>query len=376
MSSKSEKVLVVDDSKENVSLLTYILKPHHYEIISAFDGAEALRKVKQEKPDIILLDAMLPKMDGFQVCEKIKKNKETHHIPIIMITALQELKDKVRSLEAGADDFISKPYENIELLTRLKSLLRIKNYHDQLQKKNKELEDKNRALIRLEELKDELMHLIVHDMKNPLFVIQGNLQMMTMGMDDDSVGLLKKYLDRIDRSAQNLLRMVLNIIDISKIELEKMDLELEMGDINEIIRKTSIQVSDYPEYEEKELSLNLATNLAYIKIDHSVMERVFDNLINFALSSVPTDGKVQIESFQKKEKILITIHDFGPQLPMEYGEQIFDKFTQLEVKNEGYRIGRGFALTFCKLAVDAHGGSLLMDQNNKIGNKFILTFPA
>jgi K+-sensing histidine kinase KdpD len=319
---------------------------------------------------------MLPKMDGFQVCEKIKKNKETHHIPIIMITALQELKDKVRSLEAGADDFISKPYENIELLTRLKSLLRIKNYHDQLQKKNKELEDKNRALIRLEELKDELMHLIVHDMKNPLFVIQGNLQMMTMGMDDDSVGLLKKYLDRIDRSAQNLLRMVLNIIDISKIELEKMDLELEMGDINEIIRKTSIQVSDYPEYEEKELSLNLATNLAYIKIDHSVMERVFDNLINFALSSVPTDGKVQIESFQKKEKILITIHDFGPQLPMEYGEQIFDKFTQLEVKNEGYRIGRGFALTFCKLAVDAHGGSLLMDQNNKIGNKFILTFPA
>ena len=144
MSSQNShpRVLIVDDNKENIDLIAYFLKPQNYELITAMDGVEALEKVESEKPDIILLDIMLPKMDGFQVCERLKKNKETRFIPIIMITALKELKDKIRSLEVGADDFISKPFENVELLTRVKSLLRIKAYHDELEQKNQELHEK------------------------------------------------------------------------------------------------------------------------------------------------------------------------------------------------------------------------------------------
>ena len=372
---RNPKVLIVDDNKENIDLIAYFLKPQNYKLITAMDGVAALEKVENEKPDIILLDIMLPKMDGFQVCEHLKKSKETRFIPVIMITALKELKDKIHSLEVGADDFISKPFENVELLTRVKSLLRIKEYHDQLESQNKELEEKNQALLRMDQFKEELSHLIVHDMKNPLFVIQGNLQMMEMGLGEEMPAIVKKYLGRIERGTQNLLRMVLNLIDIFKIEDGTMELKLELANLNEIAERCYQKIWDYPENEQKTVEFSLAKNLPLSQIDISVMERVFDNLISFALANVDRDGKAEIKTYFENDTLYFSIHDFGVHIPTKYSESMFDKFSQVEIKNEGYRLGRGLALTFCKIATEAHKGQLLVDADNKVGNKFILSLP-
>jgi len=378
MSSQNShpRVLIVDDNKENIDLIAYFLKPQNYELITAMDGVEALEKVESEKPDIILLDIMLPKMDGFQVCERLKKNKETRFIPIIMITALKELKDKIRSLEVGADDFISKPFENVELLTRVKSLLRIKAYHDELEQKNQELHEKNQALLRVDQFKEELSHLIVHDMKNPLFVIQGNLQMMEMGMGESMPPVVKKYLGRIDRSTQNLLRMVLNLIDVFKIEDGTMELKKELASLNEVIEKSYMKIWDYPENENKKVITHFAQDLPLTQVDTSVMERVFDNLIGFGLANVDKEGRLEVETHHDDETIYFSIHDFGNHIPTKYSESVFDKFSQVEIKNEGYRLGRGLALTFCKLAVEAHNGQLAVDTENSVGNRFILSLPV
>jgi len=370
------KVLIVDDNKENIDLIAYFLKPQNYQIFTALDGYEALEIVERDEPDIILLDIMLPKMDGFQVCERIKKDRKTQFIPIIMITALKELKDKIRSLEVGADDFISKPFENVELLTRVKSLLRIKKYHDEIQQKNIELEEKNKTLLRLDKFKEELNHLIVHDMKNPLFVIQGNLQMMSMAVEQTASPTLKKYLDRIDRSTQNLLRMVLNLIDIAKIEDGKMELNQELVDMNDLVNKCVQRFEDHPENKNKTIATDLTDGGTTLKVDSSVMERVFDNLISFAIANVPEDGRVEIGSKRLNNNLEYFIHDHGQQIPMKYSGEMFNKFSQAEMKKEGYRLGRGLGLTFCKLAVEAHGGSLSIDPNNKIGNRFLLNLPT
>ena len=369
------RILIVDDNKENIDLIAYFLKPQNYQIFTAVDGVEALTQVENTKPDIILLDIMLPKMDGFQVCERIKKNVETRFIPVIMITALKELKDKIRSLEVGADDFISKPFENVELLTRVKSLLRIKRYHDQLELKNLELEEKNKALLKMDQFKEELNHLIVHDMKNPLFVIQGNLQMMEMGLGDSIPPMVQKYLGRIDRSTQNLLRMVLNLIDVFKIEGGSIELNKELIGLNELIEKAYERIMDYPENEKKQITLTLAEKMPFIKLDTSVMERVFDNMLTFAASNVAADGIIEIQTFVTEKEVGVILHDFGIQIPLKYSESIFDKFSQVEIKNEGFRLGRGLTLTFSKLAVEAHGGRLQVDPDNKVGNRFIMKFP-
>lgn len=370
------RILIVDDNKENIDLIAYFLKPQNYEIITAGDGVEALTQIENTKPDIILLDIMLPKMDGFQVCERVKKNAETRFIPVIMITALKELKDKIRSLEVGADDFISKPFENVELLTRVKSLLRIKKYHDELAIKNKQLEESNKRLLQLDQFKEELSHLIVHDMKNPLFVIQGNLQMMEMGLGEDISPMVKKYLGRIDRSTQNLLRMVLNLIDVFKIEGGTVELNKELVGLNELVQKAHARIMDYPENEQKQIKLNLAEKLPYIKLDMSVMERVMDNMLSFATSNVPQDGLIEVSTFINGDKLGIIIHDHGVQIPLKYKDSMFEKLNQVEIKNEGYRLGRGLTLTFSKLAVEAHNGRLYVDDTNKVGNRFVMTFPV
>jgi len=143
------KVLVVDDIPLNRKLQKTYLEAEGYKVLVAEDGVQALRRIEEESPDLILLDIMMPKMNGFQVCQQIKNNENNRFIPIIMVTALNELEDKVKGIEAGADDFICKPFNKLELLARVKSLLRIKHLHDELELKIKELKIAQSKLLQL-----------------------------------------------------------------------------------------------------------------------------------------------------------------------------------------------------------------------------------
>jgi len=375
-SDKKYKILIVEDNQENMDLLVYFLRPQGYEIIGVGDGLSALEKVEEEHPDIVLLDIMLPKMDGYEVCTRLKKDPETKFIPIIMLTALKELKDKVRALEVGADDFLSKPFENIEMLARVKSLLRLKEYHDELQSKNLELAQKNESLMGMDRFKEDLTNLIIHDMKNPLFVIQGNLQMMSMSMENVPPEILKKYTQRIERSSQQLLRMVVNLLDISRIEDGTINLKHDHADINEIIEEIIQRIKDYPENQNKDILIELDSNLPELVMDKSVMERVFENLINFSITNLIEEGKLTIStSAVDDHKIQLVTHDSGTQIPKNYHDKIFEKFSQAEIKNSGYRVDRALGLTFCKMAVESHQGSMWLDMENKVGNRFIIELP-
>ncbi len=137
---KKPCILVVDDNEQNVELLEAMLVPQGYHVVAAKDGFEALERVVEVQPDLILLDIMMPRLDGFEVARRLRAQEETRAIPILMLTALREISDKVRGLEAGADDFLSKPFNRVELLARVRSLLRIKQLHDELQAKNALLE--------------------------------------------------------------------------------------------------------------------------------------------------------------------------------------------------------------------------------------------
>lgn len=362
------KILIVEDKQDSIDLICYFLKPQNYKIEIAMNGEEALEKINQSPPDLILLDIMLPKLNGFQVCERVKKNPKTQFIPIIMITALRELKDKIHGLEVGADDFISKPFENVELLTRVRSLLKQKKYYDELERKNEELK-------RMDEFKDELAHLIVHDMKNPIFVIQGNLQMMGMGIDKAEADSLNKYIGRIERSTENLLKMVLNLIDISKLETGRMNLNKELVVVNDIVKKCIQKISDSPENETKKISLELSDQIPLTYLDNSLFERVLDNLISFAIANVKPEGRVQINTRFSNNILQCEIKDDGIQIPPKFQETLFNKYSQVEIKNEGYRLGRGLGFTFSKLAVEAHKGSIYIENTDSIGNNFIINIP-
>ncbi|MBN1558685.1 PleD family two-component system response regulator [candidate division KSB1 bacterium] len=152
-SNHHPKILVVDDIPVNIQLLQAFLATEKYKTYIARNGVEALKQAEAVEPDLILLDVMMPKMNGFETCKLLKKSEKARYTPIIMVTALNEIESKIQGIEAGADDFISKPFNKLELLARVKSLLRVKTLHDQLQDK----------IVQLERAKERLRELAVTD---------------------------------------------------------------------------------------------------------------------------------------------------------------------------------------------------------------------
>ena len=162
---KRSKVLVVDDQLANVKLITAVLK-RDYEIIPAYGGLEALEKVDSEKPDIVLLDVMMPEIDGYEVCKKIKQGESTRFMPVVMITALSDVEDRIKAIEVGADEFLTKPINNQELITRTRSLLKTKHFHDQLIESKQIIETQNFFGNILVDLLPYLFKIIDYNKKN------------------------------------------------------------------------------------------------------------------------------------------------------------------------------------------------------------------
>jgi len=189
-----QKILIVDDEERNIKLLKAYLMTKHYGIAEASNGEEALKMVNNFNPDLILLDVMMPGIDSFEVCKRLKEDDKTQMIPVIMVTALSGRNERIRALEVGVDEFLSKPVNRIELLVRVKSLLHIKSYHDQLRNSYKKIALKNEKLKELEGVREGLTHMIVHDLNNPLTAILGNLEIIKF----DKENLSETQLDGID----------------------------------------------------------------------------------------------------------------------------------------------------------------------------------
>src|SRR3989339_1262304 len=165
-------VLIVDDAEKNLKLLEAFLMPEGYNILKALTGEECLEILGKGNVDIVLLDVMLPGKSGFEVCREIKSNGRTKFLPVVMVTALKEKEDRIKGIEAGADDFLTKPVDKHEMSARVKSLLRIKMLHDKLQKSYEDLG-------RLERIKEDLSRLVVHDMNNILTSISMSLELIS-----------------------------------------------------------------------------------------------------------------------------------------------------------------------------------------------------
>ena len=371
-------ILIVDDEERNIRLLKAMLMAKNYNLLEASHGEEALRLVSETPPDMILLDVMMPRLDGFEVCRRVKQDEKTRKIPVIMVTALSEKEHRVKAMEVGADDFLSKPVDLTELTVRVKSLLRIKSYHDELFNSYQEIAAKNQKLEELQKVKEGLTHMIIHDLRNPLTAISTYLQLALMKKED----LPESQQTKISRClffCNELDRLILNLLDISKMEEKKMQLQLENTDLGTLIN----DVSDHfrADAEEKAISLSFfkEEQIPSIPIDPGLMKRVFANLLNNALRHTLKDGKIQItvDFTPDKKHLLVAVRDDGMGLPPEYHQKIFEKFEQVRLKSEKSVVGSsGLGLTFCKMAVEAHRGKIwVKSEGEGKGCTFFVSIP-
>jgi len=364
---KKSTILIVDDEQRNIKLLKGMLISENYELHGFLRGEEALRALTDINPDLILLDVMMPGIDGFEVCRRLKQDENTRVIPVVMVTALRENEHRVRAMEVGADDFLSKPVDQTELLVRVKSLLRIKSYHDELLGSYREISEKNQRLEELERVKEGLTHMIIHDLNNPLMAISGTLEMVLM----DRNAFSDRQLQRMEKCfsyCRDLNRLIQGLLDVYRMEegqLSPVKCETDLAVlVDEVIDQFGGKI------EEKKISLSLESSgqMMPVDMDREMIKRVLANLLGNATRHTPEGGKIEVhvDSSFEKGSVCFRVKDNGNGIRPEYRERVFEKFEQAGLKDQGVRVGSsGLGLAFCKMAVEAHGGRIWVESEGE-----------
>ncbi len=367
-------ILVVDDTEANVDILVETLADD-YEVSVALDGPSALESVAAETPDLILLDIMMPGMDGYEVCDRLKADAATRDIPVLFISALSETMDKLRAFTRGGVDYVTKPFQPAEVKARVATHLRLRQLQRELEDKNRLLQENYDRLAELEKLRDNLVHMIVHDMRSPLTGVVGMLEVLRMDLEDEGALDAQKAddIDEARTSGQTLNEMISSLLDISRMEAGEMPLSQEQCDLRTIVSDALTSLVSL--VKRCTVVFDPPAEPVTAFCDREVVRRIVANLVSNSIKFTPSRGEVRIwfESVDASVKVLVS--DTGPGIPPEYQGRIFEKFGQVEGRAEGKKYSTGLGLTFCKLAAERHGGEIDVDSELGKGSTFWFTLP-
>jgi two-component system, sensor histidine kinase and response regulator len=372
-------ILVADDVPANVELLYDQLAMLGYRVISAVDGPSAVEMCFTEKPDLCILDVAMPagslrvddRSTGFEVCRRLKRDPRTERIPVIFVTALNDTTDRVKAIEAGGDDFLTKPHNRQILSARVRSLLRLKFATDAL-------DDSYRKLRELEKVRDDLMKMIVHDLKTPLTSVLASLEMALDGDFGAVSEMQRRVLGDAETKAEDLLGLIGDLLEVARIEENAIDLDLEPiapgAFVSEIVHEWDVRFQQ----EGAKVFVDVADDAPVIEADKGLLKRVFANLIQNALTHTASGVEITILAHKDTATggILFTVADNGPGIPPEYHELIFRKFERAKQPEVPRVRSSGLGLAFCKLAVEVHGGRIWVRSIEGKGSQFHIALPV
>src|SRR5215510_2522806 len=270
------RVLIVDDNLQNREVAEGHLVGAGYQAMQAEDGEQGLGMIEEHRPDVILLDVLMPGMDGFETCRRIRALPGGAGIPILFLTALGDLGTHKAALDSGADDFLTKPINRTELLIRVRSLLRIKQLSDELQRNYDVIRAQHDALLFANRQKEELTALIVHDLKNPLSSILSNAQYVLgrkqLGVEEcDS-------LDDIVRASQSMVRLVMNLLDVSRSEDGALIPHVTEFDLTTLLSEVCKEMGRRVEDKDQRLQPTFTPDVGLVRADRDLIRRVLENL--------------------------------------------------------------------------------------------------
>jgi two-component system, sensor histidine kinase and response regulator len=369
--TKVDRILIVDDSPDNIFLIQSILQEEGYAIETAENGEEALAKIDKFSPDLILLDVMMPVMDGYEVTRRVRNNAALPFMPILLITAYDQL-SVARGLDTGADDFIRKPVEYDELMARVRSLLRLKHSVDERDQIASQRED--------------FVSRLTHDLRTPMVAADRMLNLLSQGVMGDLSSDVQEAIEIMSRSNQNLLTMVNTLLEVYRYEAGRKALIFSPVDLTTLANEVVEELS--PIAIDKGLVLELGTvpaNPLLVKGDRMELHRVMTNLVGNAVKftdrgSVKVDlimnpGGIGGDARNPKRSLPIVnlaVRDTGAGIPEEEHAMLFESF----VTGKHKRSGSGLGLHLTRRIVEAHNGEIKVHSTVGEGSTFTVLLPS
>jgi len=368
-------MLVVDDVEANRDVLSRRLRRQGFEVVTAINGLEAMDLLHANSFDLVLLDIMMPEMDGYEVLRRMKADERLKFIPVIMISALTELDSVVRCIEMGAEDYLHKPFDPTLLKARIGACLGKKLAHDREAFLFDQLRQSFKKLEELEKLRDNLTDMIVHDLRTPLSsVIVGMRMLDSLGdLNDD-----QREMANISISGgETLLGMVNDLLDVEKMESGTMQLECSELNVSQLIDVSVAQVASLSDEKKLKVVKDIGPNVTVFRGDENKLIRTLVNLLGNAIKFTPEQGTITADVRLGRDPRMLefSISDTGEGIPEEAFERIFEKFGQVAERQAGRMMSTGLGLTFCKLAVEAHGGQIGVESTTGQGSRFWFSIP-
>ena len=364
------KILIVDDEIVNVEYLRELLSMQGYEVVTAASGTECLDELnKHTHIDLILLDIMMPEMDGYEVCKIIKSKKNLNHIPIIFLTALDDDASQVKGLTAGAVDYVTKPIKREVLEARVHNHLTLKQANDKIKKLYNDLKE-------TEKVRDALSHMIVHDLRNPLMAIQGIVGLLQMTSDSLSGDMVHK-LQQIQGAGDEMANLINAILDMSKMESKTMTIFSSLLNTSDLIKEVAEETKVIYNVSGVSLELKIKNKELKITADKELVKRILKNLLSNSLKFSSREANVEMTLEKSDNNALFRVNDAGPGIPKELREKIFDKFYQIRSKEVKKKTGVGLGLAFCRMAAEAMNCKIWVEDrpDSKQGSSFCLALP-
>lgn len=364
------KILAVDDDRVNLRILAGILGSEGYAITQASSGEQAIEKYAKDPPDLVLLDVMMPGIDGFETCRQLRRQHGDKCAPIIFITAKNESDDVVEGLGAGGADYLPKPFKPKEVLARIRSHMHNRILSEQREQLVAQLSKANAE-------KNKFLGMAAHDLRNPLASIRGLAEFMR----DGAVGPLTKdqveLVETIHAASQQMLVLVNELLDVATIESGVLKIAPERCDLAALIAKSVALTNMEASRKQTTVTLEPHGLAPVLPLDSAKMRQVVENLLSNAVKYSPPGSTITIALLRDEPsgRPGFAVRDQGPGIPAEERHKLFQDFGRLSAQPTGGEKSTGLGLAICRKIVEAHGGSISAENLPSRGCEFRVLLP-
>lgn len=365
-------ILVVDDNAKNLQLISSLLGKAGYKVHAANTGAKALRYLEKRYPDIILLDVMMPDMNGFEVCKQLKDEESLEDIPVIFLTAKNDSGDVVEGFQAGAVDYITKPFNSSEVLVRLANHLKLRKAMYDLRKQNAE--------------KDRFFSILAHDLRGPFSGYMGLSEVLANHASELSQEEILEYSQALHQAASSVYKLLLNLLEWSRLQMGALEYTPKRIELKQQLEETLNIATRLTREKEITFEIDIPDSLAVLA-DGYMLESIMRNLLTNAVKFTFPHGKISIRAWQESQgsvgdepaeakQVFIEVIDTGMGIPVEMQERLFRIDENISRPGTHGEESTGLGLLLCRDMVVQNGGELRLESEENKGSRFWFSLPA